>query len=197
MLFFFAFCDGDFSYICNSLFSQSWCYLVFCSQCQLPTLDNSLESIKFLMWVGSAFCRIFNVFCLPPAVHLDQEVSILCFLNSFWSSSSGDYFFMRKGENLAWQISSKDSITMNPGKSAALFSEFDSDRFSLVFLFEDAIYAVYFSLDLRSTTDSNLHWETHSPWLRRRYATSIFELRVGFRVVDNLWFSALVKFLYS
>ena len=54
----FAFSDGDFSYICNSQFSQGWCYLLFCSQCQLSTPDNSLGSIQFLMWVGSAFHRM-------------------------------------------------------------------------------------------------------------------------------------------
>ena len=41
---------------------------------------------------------------------------------------------------------------MNLGKSAASFSESDSERFRLDFLFEDTIYAVYFSLALRSTT---------------------------------------------
>ena len=41
---------------------------------------------------------------------------------------------------------------MNMGKSTVLFSEFDSDRFRLVLLFEDAIDAVYFSLTLSSTT---------------------------------------------
>ena len=42
-------------------------------------------------------------------------------------------FSMRKVENLARQTSSKDSMTMNLGKSAASFS--DSDRFCLVFFF--------------------------------------------------------------
>ena len=60
-------------------------------------------------------------------------------------------FSKRKGDNLARQTSSKDPITMNLGKPAAAFSKSDSDRF-LFFLFEDAIYAVYFSLALRSTT---------------------------------------------
>ena len=59
---------------------------------------------------------------------------------------------MRKGENLARQTSSKDSITMNLGKSAASFSDSDSVWFRLDFFVEDAIYAVYFSLALRSTT---------------------------------------------
>ena len=60
---------------------------------------------------------------------------------------------MRKGENLARHTPSKDSITMNLGKSAASFSESDSERCRLDFLFEDAIYAEYFSLALRSTTN--------------------------------------------
>ena len=86
-----AFSDGDSFYICNSLFSKGWCYLLFCSQCQLLTPDNSLGSVEFLMWVGSAFCRIkvfhfWYVVCLPPAVHLDKQVAIHCFLNSFRSS---------------------------------------------------------------------------------------------------------------
>ena len=53
---------------------------------------------------------------------------------------------------MARQTSPKDSITMNLGKSATSFSESDSEKFRLDFLFEDAIYAVYFSLALRSTT---------------------------------------------
>ena len=56
--FIFALSDRDSSYICNSLFSQDWYYLLFCSQCQLPTPDNSLGSVEFLMWVGSAFHRM-------------------------------------------------------------------------------------------------------------------------------------------
>ena len=51
---FFAFSNGD-SYICNSLFPYGWCYLVFCSQCQHPTPDNSFERVEFLMRVRSAF----------------------------------------------------------------------------------------------------------------------------------------------
>ena len=41
---------------------------------------------------------------------------------------------------------------MNLRKSAASFSESDSERFHLDFLFEDTIYAVYFSLALHSST---------------------------------------------
>ena len=52
---FLAFSDGDSSYICSFLFSQGWCYHLFCSQCQFPTPDNSLGSVEFLMQVRSAF----------------------------------------------------------------------------------------------------------------------------------------------
>ena len=59
-----AFSNGYFSYICNSPFSQGWCYLVFGSQCQLPISDNSFGGVEFLMPVGSTFVErkvfIFN-----------------------------------------------------------------------------------------------------------------------------------------
>ena len=94
---------------------------------------------------------------------------------------------MRKGDNFARQTPSKDSITINLGKSAASYTESDSDRFRLVFLFEDAIGAVYFSLALCSTTHQGVQLvlgmnqrETYSPWLRRRYTTSILDLGIGF-----------------
>ena len=67
---FFAFSGGDSSYICNSLFSQGWCNLLFCSQYQLPTPDNSLGSVEFLMWVRSAFRRMIGflfLICFLPA----------------------------------------------------------------------------------------------------------------------------------
>ena len=41
-------------------------------------------------------------------------------------------------------------------KSAASFSEFDSDKFRLVFLFEDAIDTVYFSLAMCSNTHNRV-----------------------------------------
>ena len=51
-------------------------------------------------------------------------------------------------------------MIMNLGKSAASFSESDSDRFfkSLI-LFEYAVSDVYFSLVLCSTTESNVCYE--------------------------------------
>ena len=79
-----------------------------------------------------------------------SKLPFLVFLTFFGLALVDITFSIRKSENLPRHTSSKDSITMNLGKSAALFS--DSERFRLFFLFEDAIYAVYFSLALRSST---------------------------------------------
>ena len=57
---------------------------------------------------------------------------------------------MRRGENLAGQTSSKDSITMNLEKSADYSPSLILTGFVYFFLFEDAMYTVYFSLALRS-----------------------------------------------
>ena len=73
-----------------------------------------------------------------------SKLPCFVFLTVFGLALVDMTFSIRKGENLARHTSSKDSITMNRGKSAASFSESDSERFRLVFLFEDAIYAVYF-----------------------------------------------------
>ena len=80
-----------------------------------------------------------------------SKLPFLVFLTFFGLALVDITFSIRKGESLARHTSSKDSIIMNLGKSAASFSESDSERFRL-FLFEDAIYAVYFSLALRSST---------------------------------------------
>ena len=81
-----------------------------------------------------------------------SKLPFLIFFTVFRLALVDITFSMRKDENLTTQTSSKDSITMNLGKSATSISESDSERFRLDFLFEDAIYAVYFSLALRSTT---------------------------------------------
>ena len=81
-----------------------------------------------------------------------SKLPFLVFLTFFGLAPVDITFSIRKGENLARHTSSKDSITMNLGKPAASFSESDSKRFRLVFLFEDAISAVYFSLALCSST---------------------------------------------
>ena len=69
---FFAFSNGDSFDVCHLL-----CY----SQGQLPTTDNSFGCVQSFMWICSAFGSVENfpfedVFCLPPAVHLDKQVSI-------------------------------------------------------------------------------------------------------------------------
>ena len=93
--------------------------------------------------------HFYYVFCwLSTAT---SKLAFFVFFTVFGLALVEITFSVRKGENLAWQTS-KDSITMNLGKSAASFSESDSDRFRLVFLFEDAIYAVSFLLALLSTT---------------------------------------------
>ena len=108
---------------------------------------------------------------------------------------------MNKGENLAWQTSSKDSVTVN---SAASCSVSDSDMFCLVFYLKTLcmLYIFRWLCAPPATTKSNLCWEgtkreTHSSWLGRGYVTSILELMVGFRAVANFRFSSLVKFLFS
>ena len=161
-----AFSDEDSTYVCNPLFSQGSFYLLFCNQHQLPTPDKSLGNVEFLMQVGSAFRRmkifIFCAFCLSPAVHLNKQVDISFFLSVLWVSHVEITFSMRERENLAWQTSSKDSITMNLGKSAASFSEPDSDRFRF-FLFKDSIYDIQYIFGWLcappATTESNLCWE--------------------------------------
>ena len=62
-----------------------------------------------------------------------SKLPFLVFLTIFGQALVGITFSPRKGEKLARQTSSKDSITMNLGKSAASFSESDSERFRLVF----------------------------------------------------------------
>ena len=96
---------------------------------------------------------IFNLFsaCLRLSTST-SKLPFLVFLTVFGLAFVDIPFSIRKGENVAKHTSSKDSITMNLGKSAASYSESDSERFRLVFLFEDVIYAVYFSLALRSST---------------------------------------------
>ena len=74
-----------------------------------------------------------------------SKLPFFVFLTVFGVTPVEITFYVKKGENLARWTCSKDSIT-------ASFSESDSNRFRLVFFFKDAIYAVYFSLALPSTT---------------------------------------------
>ena len=152
---FYAFSSGDSSYICNSLFSQSWCNLLLCSQCQFLLLITPLDygvshASRLCILSYERFLSLMFSVCLwvyPSA----SKLPFLVFLTVFGLAIVEITFSMRKGENLIRQTSSKDSITMNLGKSTASFSESDSVRFLLDFLFEDVIYAEYFSLALLST----------------------------------------------
>ena len=103
------------------------------------------------IWSYETFLFLMFSACLRLSTST-SKLPFLVFLTVFGLALVDITFSIRKGENLAWHTSSKDSITMNLGKSAASFSESDSERFRLVFLFEDAIYAVYFLLALRSST---------------------------------------------
>ena len=158
-------------------------------------------ALHFVVWNVFIF-KMFSA-CLRLSTSTSKLPSIV-FLTVFGLALVEITFSITKGENLARQTSSKDSLTMNLGKSAASFSESDSERFRFNLLFKDAIYAVYFLWPCSPppTTVSNSCWEwtkgvSHSPWLRRGYATSILEMRVGFRAVANFKFSAMVKFLFS
>ena len=141
---FFAFSDGDSSYICNSLFSQGWCYLFFCSKCLLPTTDNSFGSVEFLMLCISSYeIFLFNMFSVSFRQSTSTSKLLLSFLNSFRSSPCRNNFFMGEGENLTRLTSSKDSITSNLGKTAASLFESDSERFRLVFFYLKMPYMLY------------------------------------------------------
>ena len=120
-------------------------------------LINPLEVLSFScgyalhLVVWNVF--IFDMFsaCLRLSTST-SKLPFLVFLTIFGLALVDITFSMRKGENFARHISSKNSITMNLGKSAASFSESDSERFRFDFLFEDAMYAIYFSQALRSST---------------------------------------------
>ena len=162
-LFFLLFFNNYSFYVCDTLFSEGCRHLYFCCQHLLSTPDNSLGSVGFLMRVDLALCymegfHFKNIFCPPPALHLDKQVFVSDFLHLFQCS------LVRKGENLAWQTSSKDSMTMNLGKSAASPSESDSDRFRLFFFFIKGrcswcIIFLNWPCAPPPTTESNLGWE--------------------------------------
>ena len=125
------------------------------------------------------------LFCQPPTLHLDKQVSVSDFLNVFRRCPFEIAFSIRKGENLARQTSSKDSMTMNLGKSSASPSESDSDRFCLfVFLIwrRHRCYLFFASPVLH-----------HPP----RNPTYVGNVSKGFQAVANFRFSALVTFLFS
>ena len=77
---------------------------------------------------------------LPLAVYLNKQVSISYFFMFLGAVLVAIIFSIWKGKNLARQTFSKDSMTMNLGKSTASFSESDLDKiFFFFFLLEDTI----------------------------------------------------------
>ena len=147
--------NGDSSYVCNSLFSQGWCYLLFCSQCQLPTSYNSFRSVEFFMRIGSEFHRMKGyhfkyVFCLF------KQVSIPCFSYVFCFFAIVRIFFSEIGDKSTGQTSSKDSMTMNLGRSAVSSSESDSDRF--IFFCLKVLFILRWPCAPPATKESNLYW---------------------------------------
>ena len=63
---FFAFSNGDSSYVCNFPFSQDRCYLLFCIQSQLPTSGHSFVShrVRLCVWLYGRFSFLI---CFLPA----------------------------------------------------------------------------------------------------------------------------------
>ena len=116
-----AFSNGVSSDGYHSLFSRGCCHLLYYSQGQLPTSDNSFKSVQSFMRICSAFGHVEafhleDVFSLPLAVYLNKKISILSFLHVFWGIALvAITFSIKKEENLARQTSSKYSMTMNQG----------------------------------------------------------------------------------
>ena len=122
----------------------------------------------------------------------------------FWPSEVGDLleitFSLKNRRNLARQVSSKDSSTMNLGKSAALFTESDLD---FILLFEEAVSSVLCSSSAPLWISNSTEFtQTKSPWLRKAYTTSILELSIGFRapgltIIKMPYKLRVVKVLFS
>ena len=118
-----------------------------------PIPDNSFVSVEFLMRVGSVFRRMKDfyflyVFCLFPAVHLDKQVAILCFLNSFWTIPYREYLFYEERREFGYES----------GEVAGSFTVYDSDRFHLD-LYLNMLYIFRWPSAPPPTMESNLCWE--------------------------------------
>ena len=106
--------DWDSFDICHALFSPVCCHFFCCSQCQLPTSDNSFRRVQSLLGICLTFVSVEafyleDVFGLPPVVHFSKQVSVSSFLYVFWGVAlDATNFYIKKGENLARQTFSKD-----------------------------------------------------------------------------------------
>ena len=70
---------------------------------------------------------------MPPTIDFHKQIAGPGLFHSSQGALTQITFSIRKGENLARKISSKDSMTMNLEKFATSFSEFNSERFLFVF----------------------------------------------------------------
>ena len=123
---FFAFSNGDSSNVCQFLFFQGCCHLICCNQNQLPSSGDSFRSVQPFEGICSAFAAVesfhcYAVFGLLPAVYLDKQVSISCFLYVFWCVGSSfsrnnlfyeerrefsqAYILQRFNDNESWEVS--------------------------------------------------------------------------------------------
>ena len=119
---FFTFSNGDSSDVCNSLFSRGyWHHLCFNQRQLLITLLDlfSLSSgyaLHLVVWK----LYFYYVFCLPTAVHFNNQVYISCFFffcfvlffTFIGVALVGNSFSLKELENLTRQTFSKDSMTM-------------------------------------------------------------------------------------
>ena len=134
-----------------------------------------------------------SLFFLPR----QAELHFLNFLTVMGVKFVDITFSIMKGDKFAIGAL-LDSMIMNLGKGASvsLSEEFDSFKLRLNFYLRKKpclLYIFHWSYAPPPTTESNLRreWtkgETHSPWLRRGYNTSILVLRARFRTSAKFWF---------
>ena len=62
------------------LFSQDWSYLLFCSQCQLPTPDNSFGSVSHVRRLCISLYEKFSFLMFSVSLQLSTSTSKLPFL---------------------------------------------------------------------------------------------------------------------
>ena len=122
---------------------------------RVDAISSSVANAYFLLLITPfevlSFCFLY-VFCLPPAVYLDEKVTIPCFLNSFRTSLCIDYFFYEWRREFGLADILQRLNNDGSGKVYCLIPRVWFWQVSFSFLFEEAIYVVYFSLVLRSTT---------------------------------------------
>ena len=138
------------------------------------------------LWIFFVFRRFSACLWLST---LTSKFPFLIFFTFFGVACAEIIFSLRNGENLARQTSSRDSMTMNLEKSAASFSESDSDKFLLVFFIKRCFYFCWSC----STMETNLRRE----WIKgeticlgwdRGCTTSILISRAKSSASAKFWF---------